>query len=77
MKLYYLELREDLRSWDCNHSFVIRAENEDDARFYASQRQGDENNWGENVWLNKEKTTCTELFYEGKAGIIIADFKSG
>ncbi len=68
----------DIR-YDVNFGFVIRSDNEDDARTRASQESGDENRYGRatNPWLDPNQTTCLILEHDGDTGLIIRDFNAG
>ena len=90
MKLWILRpINTEAAPWepwyDKAFGFVVRAENEEQARQFAHDEAGDENR-GEflgkrtantnSPWLNKNYSTCIELVPDGKAGIVIKDFAS-
>jgi hypothetical protein len=72
MKLWILEERyDDGNSWDCAVGFVVGAENEADARKFASGQHGDE---GSKYWLDPKMTSCKVL--EPTEGVILRDFRA-
>jgi len=77
MKIFHLTPKENTGHWeewyDKAFGFVVRAENEDEARILASKEAGDE---GGSVWINNNFTYCIELKGEGEKGVIIRDFAS-
>lgn len=82
MYLWLLEKKEklpyeinELWHFDVAYSFVVRAHSSDTARRIANNDAGNENDFGHNVWLNEEYTTCTKLKYEGNEGQIIRHFR--
>ena len=95
LKLYILLPAEGLvggdNPWDPywdgkNHGFVIRAENETQARAIAHENAYGEN---DNIWLGKKianttepwldpkYSTCRELTTDGEVGIIMANYQEG
>ena len=74
MKLWLLKRPEDDCSWDEYDGFVIRAQNEVQARRIASENPGDE---GASVWLSSVLSTCEELKNQGIPGIVLSDFMAG
>lgn len=58
-------------TYDCNDGFVIRADDEAEARLMASKASGDE---GADVWLSRAESHCEELLQSGEPGIILTDF---
>lgn len=72
MKLYVLNYPK--ASYDENGGFVIRASSSLSARKIASQNHSDE---GAEVWLDKTKTTCSQILEEGELEIILTDFRAG
>lgn len=64
--------------YDKYFGFIIRAENEYEARSLAP-KNGNEVGKIEinhNPWLDRNYSECTELTNEGKSGKIICDFRS-
>jgi hypothetical protein len=60
--------------WDKARGFVVRAENEYQARSIAAARCGYE---GRDAWLDPTASTCKELTPEGEAGLVLRDFLDG
>lgn len=59
--------------------FVVRADNEQEARKFANSEGGAETSEFKghgDVWLDPNKTTCEILSSEGEKGIILKDFAS-
>jgi len=56
--------------YDKCFGFVIRAENEKEAREIAAKERGDED---KKAWLSSEYSTCKVLFASGEKGMIIED----
>lgn len=54
--------------YDKAFGFVVRAENETEARAFAANGCGDE---GEYPWINAVFSTCIELLPEGEQGVVI------
>ena len=93
MKLWLLrpvdDLRENDNPWEPWYykvfGFVVRAENEEDARNFAHEEAGDENR-GEflsekttntkSPWLDAKYSTCIELLPDGDAGIVLRDVRA-
>ncbi len=83
MPLFILKPRMDLRSaddpWDSwSHSafrFVVRAQNETEARKLAQDNGGNEMRT-KAVWLSAEYTICELLTQEGVSMVICRDFAS-
>lgn len=93
MRLYILRpkdgLPEDDNPWkpwyDKCFGFIVRANNEKEAREFADADAGDENR-GEfggrkrantnNPWLDEKYSSCDELSAGGGAGIVMKDFAS-
>jgi hypothetical protein len=74
MQLWLLQPVEIWEPWyDKAFGFVVRAESEDEARRFASAKEGDE---GKDVWLDPTLTTCEPLVAGGEPGIILRDFWS-
>jgi hypothetical protein len=74
MKLFLLRpIGKECDAHDMAQGFVVRAKNEDAARFYADKRHGDEGN----AWLFPTRTTCEELLTKGEEGVILRDFNAG
>ena len=69
--------------YDKNFGFIIRAENEKEAREIANENAGDENR-GEFLnsktsdtktpWLDEKYSTCVEISSNGEKGLIMQDF---
>ena len=93
MKLYELRPAKSLKInddpwnpwYDKCFGFVIRAENEIEARKMAHENAGDENNnmfLGAKIsdtnspWIDPKYSTCEELKQDGESCIIIEDFRS-
>jgi hypothetical protein len=72
MKLWLLKQR--VFDYDQVAGFVIRAENEADARCRAATECRDE---GMVVWNDPAQSTCIRLVDKGAAGIILRDFRGG
>jgi hypothetical protein len=67
MKLFLLLPVRPWTPWyDRCFGMVVRAKDEDSARMFATQNDGDQ-------WLDSKLTTCAELMSDGDAGIIIRD----
>ena len=70
--------------FDKAFGFVIRAENEEEARRMANDNGGDEcgpishsvYRTGGNPWLDADYSTCEPLTDEGDAEVVIRDFAS-
>ena len=83
MKLYLLKPVEDILivdnpwgAWfDRCFGFVVRAENEQEARKIATKNSGDEKFENKNCWLDPFLSNCTELTSEGEKGLIIRDHR--
>ena len=90
MKLWLLRPQPDLEQspwepwYDKAFGFVVRAETEQEARELADEHGGDERRdmarfletSRPDAWSNPVYSTCIELAVEGKAEMIIRDFKS-
>ena len=77
MKLYLLRPVKAWKPWyDSAFGFVVRAENEEDARRLCASEQGDEAGWGreKRPWEDPDLTTCVELTTDGQPEVIIRDF---
>ena len=69
--------------YDKNFGFIIRGENEKEAREIANENAGDENR-GEFLrektantktpWLDEKYSTCIEISGNGEKGLIMQDF---
>jgi len=68
MKLYILQRQ---ASYDELRGVVVRAESSRQARRLASSYRGDE---GEDVWMDKNQTTCRQVKNDGKPEVILCDF---
>jgi len=69
MKLFLLKRNFPVR-YDENDGFVIRAENEFDARCIANENHADEGR----IWDCEASVSCQEININGNKGIILADF---
>jgi hypothetical protein len=91
MKVFHLFPKESIEGenpwepwYDKAFGFVIRAENEQEARKIANENGGDEvgevsNNvyrTGGDPWLNPNFSECITLSCDGKKGVIIKDLRS-
>jgi hypothetical protein len=91
MKIYELRPADNLpindnpwEPWyDKNFGFIIRADNEKEAREIANQNAGEENRgvfFNEKIantntpWLDEKYSTCIEILNEGEKGLIMQDF---
>lgn len=79
MKLWLLQPIELLTTlwnpwYDKVFGFVVRAENETEARKAAAAKAGDET---PEAWLNSHHSTCVELLPDGKPGVLLTDHRSG
>jgi len=91
MKLWILAPAENLSNddnpwnpwFDKSFGFVVRAQNEKDARSYAHQSAGDENeeiflgrktSETNSPWLDPKYSTCVVLTQDGDLGVIMSDF---
>ena len=75
MKLWMISRNNKTNIWyDENIAHIIRAESEEKARALAAEDACDE---GENMWLNKDETTCSEIDKTGDEEIILTSFRSG
>lgn len=79
MKIYLLRPNPDndaaWKPWyDKAFGFVVRAESEEQARLFASEKGGEENEFGKpSPWLDPRQSTCEEVTADGEAGLIIHD----
>ena len=71
MKLFLLKLNKDRHNYETALAFVIRAENEEQARLFAVSEDGGAD------WFYPHATTCEELTPEGEMGVIICDYWEG
>lgn len=85
MKLFKLvanpeALRRPKNPWspwyDKCFSLVVRAHDEAEARFIATNMGGDEVLDGPEAWRDPALSICEELTAEGKAGLILADVRT-
>jgi hypothetical protein len=91
MKIFHLFPKENIEGenpwspwYDKAFGFVVRAENEEEARKLANEEGGDETGeiahsvyrTGGNPWLDANFSECVELTEEGDKGVIIRDFAS-
>jgi hypothetical protein len=91
MKLWLLKPREDLLSgdnpwdpwYDKAFGFVVRAENEAEARTLANENGGDEVHTRYSdahdakyvPWLTPRYSSCVELIADGDPGIVLQDMQ--
>lgn len=91
MKLFHLFPKADLPEgdnpwypwYDKAFGFVVRAENEKEARQMANDEGGDERGeishhvyrTGGDPWLNPIYSDCIELTPEGEGGVVIRDIR--
>ncbi len=76
MKLWLLK-RDDKATptWDATFGFVVRADEESEARELAATDPGDE---GKGPWLDPAATACVCIGEgDGEPGIILRDFNAG
>ena len=71
MKLFLLSRSN--YTWDEYDAFVVRAENEEEARELASK----ENTFEAVHWLDKTVSTCEEIKIKGDKEIILSSFNAG
>lgn len=67
--------------YDKVFGFVVRAENEEEARKLADAQAGQENfpHWNgvqEHPWLNPQLSMCQPLINEGIAGVILRNYNA-
>jgi hypothetical protein len=83
---YYEETKpECLRGYDVYQGFVVRAEDEAQARSIAQKlhdgsreyEEGCSTDESSRVWRDHVMTTCTPVEVDGPAGLILADFHHG
>ena len=74
MKLWKIERLSNDVGYDEFDSFIIRAENETEARVIAAENCADE---GTTVWLDSRYSTCKEINKEGEKEVILSSFKAG
>lgn len=74
MKLWHLQGRLDEGPWhtaqDKVVGFIVRAEDEAQARRLARDDAGSEDGY---VWIESKFSTCTELLADGDARVLMAD----
>lgn len=73
MKLWVLQAIKEV-DWDEFDGFVVRAEDEAQAREIAEQTAKYEKQKG--FWLSAKTTTCKEVKVHGKAEVILSAFKN-
>lgn len=91
MKLYHLYPKESIEGenpwepwYDKAFGFIVRAENEEEARIMANKEGGDETGeishsvyrTGGDPWLDSKLSECVELTNEGEKCVIMRDFAS-
>lgn len=78
MKLWYLENLKAKEAkivyYDTNYGIVVRASCPINARKIAARHAEDE---GHDLWLDIALSSCKQLKYEGKPGVVIVDFNAG
>ena len=89
MKIFHLFPKENIEGenpwspwYDKAFGFVVRAENEEEARKLANEKGGDETGeishsiyrTGGDPWLDANFSECVELTEEGNKGVIICDY---
>lgn len=82
MRLWYLQLLPGtywFDEYDCTQALVVCAASPRAARRLAANNSyGDETREPrQNPWLSTKESSCSELKAEGKAQIIIKDFRAG
>lgn len=60
--------------WDCAYGFVVRANNESEARQLAANEGGNE---GDEAWRDSHWSRCVELMPVGDVGVVLRDFHAG
>lgn len=74
MRLWHLRGRLDEGPWntlkDNVVGFIVRAEDEEQARRLARDEAGGEDGY---VWMESQFSTCTELLAAGDAAVVMAD----
>ena len=73
MNIYLLTRTERAPSYDVVRSMVVRAENETQARFLASQKAMDE---GDYIWLDSNYSHIEEI-EDGEAQVLCVDAVNG
>ena len=74
MKLYLLTADYDRVYYDCFDRFIVRANDELEARKLAAAESSDE---GEETWLDPKFSECQELTSDGPVEIILGSFNAG
>ena len=64
--------------YDKSFGFIVRAENEENARKIADENSGDENGEHgiEHPWIDPQYSSCNILYSEGEECLIMEDFRS-
>lgn len=79
MNLWLLQPTANSNAWqpwyDKSFGFIVRAENEIEARRLANSESGDESE-NINVWLNEHHSSCTILTDTGPSEIVMRDFRA-
>lgn len=77
MRLWLVRPHDGDAAWepwyDKAFGFVVRAATAEVAREIASRAAGDE---GGAVWLDRSRSACVEITYEGSPQIVLRDFRS-
>lgn len=79
MKLYLIRpINPNRNPWDPWYDkafgFVVRADNESEARAMVGEEAGDEIRKAPDAWANPQYSSCVELTAEGEAEVVIRDF---
>ncbi len=71
-------------TWGCAHGFVVRAENERNAREFVATARDRDDEWqnttgdeGPDVWRDVTLTSCVEVTSDGESEILMRDFVTG
>ena len=74
MKLFLIKANNGYMDYDKYDGHVIRAKNEETARAIAQKCAYDDPDL---VWIDKSKSSCTEIKIEGNEEIILSDYHAG
>jgi len=86
--MYLIEAREEFQRYgmagspwayryDCFLGFVVRAENEQQAREFAAEKSDGAGDEGKEAWLDAKYSTCTILTTDGEPGVLLSDYNAG